>query len=212
MDKKRILVADDHAVVRRGLVDIIQGTSSMEVTAEACSGFEAVNLVSRQDFDIVVLDISMPGPSGLDVLKNIREIRPNLPVLILSIHPEEQYALRVLKAGAWGYLTKDSAPAELLEALRLLASGRKYITSSVAEKMAGMIGGDGAEFPHEKLSDREFQVLRLIAQGKTVKEIALKLFLSEKTVSTYRTRILEKMNMKTNSEMIHYAFKNHLVE
>jgi DNA-binding NarL/FixJ family response regulator len=184
----------------------------MEVTAEAGTGLEALDLVAKHDFDILVLDISMPGRSGLDVLKDIKRLKPSLPILILSIHPEEQYAVRVFKSGASGYMTKDSAPEELLKALEKIVQGGKYVTPSLAEKMAVSLDKDIQKPAHELLSDREYQVLYRIAKGETVKEIAEELFLSAKTVSTYRARILEKMNLKNNAELIHYAFSHHLID
>ncbi|MCK4336971.1 MAG: response regulator transcription factor [Candidatus Aminicenantes bacterium] len=208
----KILIADDHAIVRRGLTQIIKDSPGMEVTAEAGTGLEALDLIAKHDFDILVLDISMPGRSGLDVLKDIKRLKPSLPVLILSIHPEEQYAVRVFKSGASGYMTKDSAPEELLKALEKIVQGGKYVTPSLAEKMAVSLDKDIQKPAHELLSDREYQVLYRIAKGETVKEIAEDLFLSAKTVSTYRARILEKMNLKNNAELIHYAFSHHLID
>jgi DNA-binding NarL/FixJ family response regulator len=208
----KILIADDHPVVRKGLKDIIQATSDMTVSGEASKGQEVLENVKRIDFDVVVLDIAMPGRSGLDILKELKSEKPELPVLILSIHPEEQYAVRVLKAGASGYLTKDSAPDELITAIRKVSRGKKYISASLAEKLAYDLE-IGAEKPlHETLSDREYEVMCLIASGKTVKEIAEQLFLSGKTISTYRSRILEKMKMRSSAELTHYAIKHELVD
>jgi DNA-binding NarL/FixJ family response regulator len=208
----KILIADDHPVVRKGLKDIIQATSDMTVSGEASKGQEVLENVKRIDFDVVVLDIAMPGRSGLDILKELKSGKPELPVLILSIHPEEQYAVRVLKAGASGYLTKDSAPDELITAIRKVSRGKKYISASLAEKLAYDLE-IGAEKPlHETLSDREYEVMCRIASGKTVKEIAEELFLSGKTISTYRARILEKMQMKSNAELTHYTIKLGLVD
>ena len=207
-----ILIADDHAVVREGLKRIITETSDMVVADEAADGHEVINKALKNDYDVVVLDITMPGINGLDVLKQIRAKKPKLPILVLSVHPEEQYAVRVLKAGASGYLTKERAPDELVAAIRKVASGRKYITSSLAEKLALELDIDREKPPHETLSDREYQVMCMVTSGRTVKDIAEELFLSEKTISTYRTRILEKMKMKSNIELTHYAIKHGLVE
>lgn len=208
----KILIADDHPVVRKGLRDIIQATSDMTVSGEASKGQEVLENVRKIDFDVVVLDIAMPGRSGLDILKELKSGKPELPVLILSIHPEEQYAVRVLRAGASGYLTKDSAPDELITAIRKVSKGKKYISTSLAEKLAYDLE-IGAEKPlHETLSDREYDVMCRIASGKTVKEIAEKLYLSVKTISTYRARTLEKMKMRSSAELTHYAIKLGLVE
>ena len=208
----RILIADDHAIVREGLKQIVADTSDMIVTAEASDGHEVLALMSQDNYDVVVLDMAMPGLSGLDILKQIKRETPKLPVLILSVHPEEQYAVRALKAGASGYLTKERAPDELITAIRKVSMGGKYITSSLAEKLAFELEVDTEKPPHKTLSDREFQVMCMIAKGRTIKNIAEELFLSPKTVSTYRSRILEKMKMKSNEELTHYARNNHLVD
>jgi DNA-binding NarL/FixJ family response regulator len=208
----KILIADDHTVVREGLKQIVAETSDMVVADEATSGHEALNKALKADYDIVVLDITMPGRGGLDILKQLRGEKPSLPILVLSMHPEEQYAVRCLKAGASGYLTKESASGELIRAIRRVSSGRKYITSSLAEKLAFDLEIDTRKPLHETLSDREYQVLCMIASGETVKGIAEKLFLSEKTISTYRSRILEKMHIKNNAELTYYAIKHGLVE
>jgi len=208
----RILIADDHPVVRQGLRQTIAETSDMVVVDEASNGWEVLSKVRASSYDVVLLDISMPGRSGLDILKELKDERPGLPVLILSIHPEEQYALRAFKAGASGYLTKESAPDELVAAIRKISTGGKYISSSLAEILASELGTSDKELPHKTLSDREYQVMRVIALGKTVTEIAEELSLSVKTVSTYRSRILEKMKMKNNSEITYYAVKNRLVD
>lgn len=207
----KILIADDHAIVREGLKQIVADTSDMIVTAEASDGHEVLALLSKNNYDVVVLDMAMPGLTGLDILKQIKRETPKLPVLILSVHPEEQYAVRSLKAGASGYLTKESAPDELITAIRKVSMGGKYITSSLAEKLAFELEVDAEKPPHKTLSDREFQVMCMIAKGRTIKNIAEELFLSPKTVSTYRFRILEKMKMKSNEELTHYARNNHLV-
>lgn len=208
----RALIADDHAVVRQGLKQILGDTPEMVVAGEATTGQEVLDKVRAETWDVVVLDISMPDRSGLDILKQLRSERPKLPVLVLSMHSEDQYAMRVLKAGASGYLTKDSAPDELVKAIRKVVSGGRYVSSFLAEKLAFEIGTDSSRLPHETLSDREFQVLRLIAGGKSVTEIAAELYLSVKTVSTYRARMLEKMNLATTAELIHYAMQNHLID
>ena len=208
----KILIADDHAIVRQGLKQIVAETRDMVVAGEASNGQELFNKLKEDDYDVIVLDITMPGRSGIDVLRQLRSERPRLPVLILSVHSEEQYALRALRAGASGYLTKESAPDELVVAIRKVSLGGKYISSSLAEKLAFQLEAGHEQAPHETLSDREYQVLCMIASGKTVMEIAQDLSLSEKTISTYRTRILEKMNMKNNAELTYYAIKNQLVD
>ncbi len=208
----KILIADDHAVVREGLKQIISENPDMIVTDEANNGQEVLNKVSEQHYDIVLLDITMPGKSGLDVLKQLKSKKPKLPVLMLSVHPEEQYAVRTLKAGASGYLTKGSATDELIAAIRKISQGKKYISSSLAEKLAFDLDIDHDKPRHEILSDREYQVMSMIASGKTIKEIADELSLSVQTISTYRSRILEKMKMKNNAEIIYYAVKQGLVE
>jgi two-component system invasion response regulator UvrY len=208
----RVLIADDHAVVRQGLKQILGDTPEMLVAGEAINGQEVLDKVRAETWDVVVLDISMPDHSGLDILKQLRCERPKLPVLVLSMYAEDQYAMRVLRAGASGYLTKDSAPDELVKAIRKVVSGGRYVSSFLAEKLAFEIGTDSSRLPHETLSDREFQVLRLIAGGKSVTEIAAELFLSAKTVSTYRARLLQKMDLTTNAELIHYAIQNQLID
>ncbi len=208
----KILIADDHPVVRKGLREIIEEISDMKVADEASNGQEVLAKVFKQDFDVVLLDISMPGRSGLEILKELKSQLPKLAVLVLSIHPEEQYAVRVMKAGAAGYLTKNSAPDELVTALRKVSAGGKYVSSSLAEKLAFALEAGIEKPPHETLSAREYEVMRKIALGKTLSEIAKEMFLSPKTVSTYRTRILGKMAMKNNAELIRYAIKNRLVD
>jgi len=208
----KILIADDHAIVREGLKQILSETPDLVVVAEASSGQEVLEKISKNDLDLVVLDIAMPGRGGLDILKEIKTQKPRLPVLMLSMYPEEQYAIRVLKSGASGYLTKESAPSELVMAIRQISQGKKYISPSLAEKLAIDLEINPDKMPHEILSDREYQVMCMIASGKTLKEIADGLSLSIKTISTYRSRILEKMNMKTNAELTHYAIKNNLVD
>lgn len=208
----KIFIADDHPVVRKGLREIIEETSDMRVADEASNGQEVLAKVFKKDFDVVLLDISMPGRSGLDILKELKSQLPKLAVLVLSIHPEEQYAVQVLKAGAAGYLTKKSAPDELVTALRKVSAGGKYVSPSLAEKLASALETGIDKPPHETLSAREYEVMRKIASGKTVAEIARELFLSPKTISTYRSRILEKMGIKNNAELIRYAIKNRLVD
>ncbi|MCB0404038.1 MAG: response regulator transcription factor [Bdellovibrionales bacterium] len=205
-----IAVADDHAIVREGFKQILSA-SDIHVTGEAETGQGLLDLVSKHDYDMVVLDISLPDRSGLDVLKELKKTHPQLPVLVLTMHAEEQYALRVFKAGASGYLTKDSAPSLLVTAIEKVTSGGKYVSHSLAEKLVLDIGEHGARPLHETLSDREFQVLTNLASGKTAGQIATELGLSVKTVSTYRTRILEKMHLRNNAELIHYAIQNKLV-
>ena len=210
-DMIKILIADDHAVVREGLKKILADVMDMEVAGEAADGMEALQLMRGQDWDAVLLDISMPGKNGLDVLKAIRSEKPKLPVLMLSIYSESQYALRVLKAGASGYLTKESAPNQLVAAIRKVAQGGKYISSGLAEKLASELADPSERLLHEALSDREMEILRLMAMGNTPSQIAESLFISSKTVSTYRARLLRKMKMQSNAELINYAIKNNLV-
>ena len=208
----RILVADDHTIVREGLKQILADVDDMAVRDEAGNGQEALAKIREGEFDVVLLDISMPGRSGLEILKEIKAERPKLPVLILSMHAEEQYAVRALRAGASGYMTKASAPDELIGAIRKVSCGRKYVSSSLAEKLALELDIDTKKPPHENLSDREYQVMLMLASGKSVTEIAEELCLSVKTISTYRARVMEKMNMKKNAELTLYAVQNHLVD
>ena len=208
----KILVADDHAVVRRGLKQIVADEPDMAVLGEAQTAQETLDLVRKEDWDVVVLDISMPGRGGVDVLKELRQTRPGIAVLILSMHPEDQFAVRCLKAGAAGYMTKESASEELVAAIRKVVGGGKYVSQSLAEKLACGLERDAEGPLHQSLSDREYQVLCLIASGKTVNEIAGELSLSIKTISTYRARILEKMEMRTNAKLIRYAIENRLVD
>jgi DNA-binding NarL/FixJ family response regulator len=208
----RVLIADDHAVVRQGLKQILQDTHEMVVAGEATNGREALEKARAETWDVVVLDISLPDRSGLEVLKQLKAEWPGLPVLVLSMYTEDQYAMRVLKAGASGYLTKDSAADEVVEAVHRAARGGRYVSPLLAEKLAFEIGDDSSKLPHEMLSDREFQVLRMIAAGKAVKEIAAELSLSAKTITTYRARLLQKMHFATNAELIRYAIQNGLVD
>lgn len=207
----RLLIADDHAIFREGLKHILEEHPDIVVEGEAGSGQEVLDMVWKNEYDLILLDIGMPGMPALEVLKQMKAERPRLPVLVLSMYPEDQYAVRVIRAGASGYLTKESAPDELITAIRKITAGRKYITPSVAEKLADEVEPDAVKPLHHSLSDREFEVFRLIASGRTVKEIADSLFLSVKTISTYRARILEKMKMKTNAELMHYAMKHNVL-
>jgi len=208
----RILIADDHAIVRHGLKQIIEESGEMRVVAEADSGSAALRKLRETDCDAVLLDIAMPDMSGIDVLKLIHSEKPQLPILILSIYPEDQYAMRLIKAGAAGYMTKESAPSEVVKALLRVASGKKYISSAVAELLANEIGTPDEKLPHQILSDREYQIFLLLASARTVSEIADALSLSVKTVSTYRSRILEKMRLSNNAELMRYAVDNHLAQ
>jgi len=208
----KILIADDHAIVREGLKQILAETADMVVAGEATNGQEVLALVREKDFDLVLLDLAMPEKDGLDTLKELRLEKPNLPVLVLSIYPEEQYAVRVLKAGAFGYLTKESAPDDLIAAIRKVSQKGKYVSQSLGEKLASYLTADPDQPAHELLSDREYRVMLMIASGKTVTEIAEAIFLSVKTISTYRVRALRKMGMKNNAEFAYYAIKHGLLE
>ena len=208
----KILIADDHAIVREGLKQIVMETSDMIIADEASNGHQALKKVFKNDYDVVVLDITMPDINGLDVLKQLKIQKPAIPILVLTMHPEEQYAMRMLRAGASGYLTKASASDELISAIRKVSLGRKYVSATLAEKLAFELEGDTERLLHETLSDREYQVMCMIAGGKQVKQIAEELYLSIKTISTYRSRILEKMKMKNNAEITRYAIKNRLVD
>jgi DNA-binding NarL/FixJ family response regulator len=207
----RILIADDHTVVRKGLKLILLEEFPSSVIEEVSDAEQLIQKVMTAKWDVVVSDLSMPGRSGLDALHQIKHSHPDLPVLILSIHPEEHYALRVLKAGASGYLSKDSAPDELVKAVQRVLLGKKYISSTVAEKLATNFTVDTDKHLHELLSDREFDVMKLLASGKSVSDIADSLSLSVTTVSTYRARIMTKMNLKTNSDLTKYAIENNLL-
>jgi two-component system invasion response regulator UvrY len=207
-----VLIADDHEVVRRGLKQILVDEFKNLKLSEATTSQQAIDCVIKQAFDLVLLDINMPGRSGLDVLQEIMRLRPKTPVLILSVSPEQDYALRCLKLGAAGYLSKRSASDELLIAVKKAMAGGKYVTASLAEQLATTVSSGTPQAPHEALSNRELQVLRLIAAGKTIKEVASELALSEKTVATYRTRVSEKMGLATNVDMARYALRHHLTE
>jgi DNA-binding NarL/FixJ family response regulator len=208
----KIIIADDHSVVRQGVRQIISDMPNMEVRDEAENGNDLFQKVLKNHYDIIILDIKMPGTNVIDLIKNIKAHKPHMPILVLSMYPEEQYAVRVLKSGASGYLTKESAPRDLVNAVQKIADGGKYISSKLAEQLADQLGDDGDKPIHETLSDREYQVFRMISSGKSVKGISDDLNLSEKTVSTYRSRVLQKMNLKNNAELTHYAFKHGLVD
>jgi two-component system, NarL family, invasion response regulator UvrY len=207
----KILIADDHPIVREGMKQIIAKASDMTIGGEALNGQETLALIETEAFDAVVLDINMPGRDGLEILKEIRRSQPMLPVLLLSMYSEDQVAVRALKAGASGFLNKESAPRELVNALRKIIAGGKYVSAALAEKLALGLDANLKAAQHEDLSDREFQVLKMIASGKEVSEIAEELFISVKTVRTYRDRIMEKMNLKNDVELAHYAIKHKLV-
>ncbi len=209
----KIVIADDHSLIREGLKKILKEAPDINVVGEASDArslFEV--LKDSKEVNMLVLDISLPGKSGLEILKDVKQERPQLPVLILSMHPEDRFAVRALKAGAAGYVTKDSAALELIQAIRKVVQGRKYVSASLAEKLAFDLQVGTDKPPHESLSDREYQVMCMVAAGKTIKEIASELYLSPSTVNTYRTRILEKMNMKTDAEIIRYAILNQLID
>ena len=208
----RVLIADDHAIVRAGLKQFLAEVPDITVAGEAGSGAEALELIRNGEWDVLLLDIAMPDMTGIDVLKRLRHDKPDLPVLILSIYPEEQYAISMLRAGASGYMTKESAPEQLEQAIRKVAAGHRYVSPTLAELLALEVGGDMGRPAHEALSQREFQIFSKLAAGRAVSEIATELFLSVKTISTYRARILEKMAMKNNAELTYYAVKNHLIE
>jgi len=208
----KILLTDDHALIRRGLRQVVLEAFGNAVIGEAQNAQEALDQIRKQDWDVVVMDITMPGRSGIDILRDIKLARPALPVLILSMHGEEQFGRRVLKAGAAGFIAKQSAPDELVKAIRKVLSGGKYISGSLAERLASDMTANAETPLHETLSDREFQVMCMFASGKTNGQVAEDLSLSVKTITTYRSRILEKMNLKNNAELTHYAIKNRLVE
>lgn len=208
----KVFIADDHAVVREGIKHIFSEAPEIHVAGEASNGQEVLETISKKNYDLLLLDIAMPGRDGLEVLKEVKMQQPKLPVLILSMFPEEQYALRALKSGASGYLTKDSIPNELLKAVRKVLRGGIYISSSFSEKLLTDIASDIQKPLHEMLSDREFQIMRMIAKGKTINEIADELSLSAKTVYTYRARILDKMGIKNNMELTHYVTKYGLID
>lgn len=210
--KIRILIADDHPIVRRGLKQILSEEPDLAVLGEAQNGDEVLKLLDHQPWNVLVLDIDMPGRSGLEVLQDVRDRRPDLPVLIMSIHSEEQFGVRALKAGATGYLTKESAPDALVYAIRKVHAGGKYVSPSLSEKLVSVLQAGPDRPRHESLSNREYEILCLIASGKSATEIAERLILSVKTVSTYRTRVLDKLNLHSTPELMHYAIRNRLVE
>jgi len=207
----KIIIADDHAVVRVGLKDIVRRITEVDLIEESDNGLDALEKIKKENFDLAILDLSMPKLSGLEILNSVKNIKLNTKFLILSIHPQAQYAIRALKAGASGYLSKDSVYDELIKAINKILNGGKYISADLAEKVI-FDKNDMTKLPHEKLSEREFQTMILLAKGNSVKEIADKLFLSDKTISTYRARIMEKMETKTNSELSLYALRNKLIE
>jgi two-component system invasion response regulator UvrY len=208
----RVLIADDHGILRGGLREILLRELEGVVCEEAKNAQEVLAQVQHKSWDLVILDVTMPGRSGLDVLRDLKSVRPKLPVLILSMHPEDQYGKRLLRAGASGYLEKENAPEELIKAVRKVLAGGRYVSQLLAEKLAFALNDDQGRPLHEALSDREFEVLRMIASGKTVTQIAEQLHLATTTVGTYRTRLLEKMNLTTTAELIHYALRNNLVD
>jgi two-component system, NarL family, invasion response regulator UvrY len=208
----RVLIADDHAILRRGLKEILVRELEGAVCGEAMDAVETLARIEKSEWDLVILDITMPGRSGLDALHDLKAARPKLPVLVLSMHPEDQYAKRVLKAGASGYLNKESAPEELIKAVRKVLAGGRYVSAALAEKLASELSEDTVRPVHEALSNREFEVLQMIAAGKTVSQIAEELHLGVTTVSTYRARILEKMHMATTADLMRYALHNRLID
>ncbi len=208
----RVFIADDHAIVREGLKQILAESRDIIVAGEAENGLDAIKLFRKSKCHVMLLDISMPDRSGIEVLKQVKKENPDMAVLMLSMHREDQYAIRSLKAGAAGYLTKQSAPAELVVAIRQVAAGQKYVSAALAQELASQLGDDHEAALHETLSDREYQTLTMIASGKTVSAIAQELSLSVKTISEYRARVLVKMKLKNSAELTHYAIKNQLIE
>ena len=208
----RILIADDHAIVRCGLKQLLSGESDFIVAGEACNGLEALKQIREQPLNVLLMDMSMPGRSGIELIKQIKAEKPKLSILVLSMHKEEQYAVRALKAGALGYLTKESAPEQLVSAIRKVAGGGVFISPGVAERLALELGANHVEEPHALLSDREYQIFRMIVSGTPIGGIADDLSLSVKTVSTHKTRILKKMSMTSSAELIHYAISHQLIE
>lgn len=208
----RILIADDHTIVRSGLKQLLSGESDFIVAGEAANGLEALKQLREQPFDVLLMDMSMPGRSGIELIKQVKSEYPKLAILVLSMHKEEQYAIRAMKAGAQGYLTKESAPDLLISAIRKVARGGVYISTSAAERMATELYGNRDATPHTSLSDREYQIFRMIVSGMTISGIADKLSLSVKTISTHKTRVLQKMNMTNAAELIHYAIRHQLLD
>ena len=211
LDKTKVMIADDHALFRAGLRSLLEDTGEFEVVAEACNGEDALKAVREQEIDVTLLDLSMPKQSGIDVLKRMKLLKPDMAVLILSMYPEEQYAVNMLRSGASGYLTKESAPEQVVTALRTVRKGRKYISGEVAELLAETPDATTAPL-HGSLSQREFQIFCKLAGGRSVSEVAAELFLSVKTISTYRTRVLEKMGMHSNADLTYYAIKNGIIQ
>lgn len=208
--RSKCLIVDDHPIVRRGIRDLLLDEGTYSTITEVGNAEEAISAVCRERWDLLILDVALPDKHGLEVLKEVKLLQPKLPVLMLSLYPEREFALRALKAGASGYLTKDQAPSELLVALREVEAGRRYMTGSLANQLASYLDSGQPAAPHELLSDREMEVLRLLGQGKTVSSIANEIALSVKTVSTYRTRVLNKLEFRTTAELVHYAIKHHL--
>src|SRR5262245_26826460 len=208
----RALVTDDHAVIRRGLKELLADSRRIEVAGEASTTREALDQVRAGRWDVLILDINLPDKNGLDLLRELKAVRPDLPVLILTVCSEDQFAVRALRSGAAGYLTKASAPEQLVDAVEKVAQGGRYVSPAVAERLAVLMGNDCDGMPHEALSEREYQVTRMLASGKTVSQIAAEMNLSVKTVSTYRSRVLDKMGMRTNAELTYYAVRNQLVD
>ena len=208
----RVIIADDHAIVRQGLKQILSETDNISVTGEAETGLQAIKIVRENVFDVMLLDISLPDKSGIEVLKQIKKEQPKLTVLMLSMHTEHEFAVRSLKAGASGYLNKQSAPSQLVTAIRQVATGKKYVSAALAQELANTLGQDTDQPLHENLSDREFQTLCLIASGKSLSDISIKLCLSPKSISVYRSRLLEKLRLTNNSELTRYGIRNHLVD
>jgi two-component system invasion response regulator UvrY len=206
----KVLIADDHPIVREGVRRVLQGAVEMEVVGEVGRGDDVLPAVRKLGPDVLVLDISMPGPDFLTVLADLATTHPGLHTLILSAHPEEEFAVRAFRAGAFGYLTKGYAPKDLVEAVRIVAQGRRYVTPALAERLARDLTDDAAGLPHERLSNREFEVLRLLAAGRSLKEIAAQLGVNPKTVSTFRARVLEKLGLRTNADLVRYTMEHHL--
>ena len=208
----KILIADDHPLIRKGIKDVLEEEMDFKVVADAAYPHEILDGIKNHNPDILITDLSMPGRSGLDLISDIRQLYPKLPILVLTMHPEERFAIRALKAGSAGYLTKDTKPEDIIKAVRQILTGRKYITPSIAEKLATEFERDFEKDPHQLLSDREYQVMRMIAAGEKIRDIAMKLSLSIRTVNTYRARILDKMKMKNDTELTFYAMEHHLLD
>lgn len=211
-NKLNVMIADDHKILRQGLIKILEESFPGSNYGEAANSDEVMNLIDIHPWDIAILDLNMPGKSGLEILKDLKALRPKIPVLVLSMYPEDQFALRVIKSGASGYLTKDSAPEELVNAVEKILDGRKYITESIAEMLTVEVKRPDVDYPHQLLSDREYEVFLMIASGKTVSQIAAELSLSTKTISTHRAHILRKTKLKNNAEITLYAIKHKLVD